>query len=257
MSGRPSVEEIRRFLREKYGPEWEDKIELGYKLWEKQNAKKRYVGNTSRAFSGNPEYVEKNIAELKDREFAEVMGIVLERDFFKYYGCPVCYKSMKNGCEHLNGGNIDPVELKVSKVVVSDGSGEVTASLIVTPDKEDPFEDVDEGDVVKVRGYVRVMVDEVRIYVNDAELVKSVGLDDEESKEKVGSSDKQGTGNNIRSIDDLPENVRGFLRYLSNVGGVAENIANIMMERKGITWDDIKDFVEVKDGYFVVKEGVF
>lgn len=253
MSERPSVEEIRAFLREKYGPEWEDKIELGYKLWEKQNAKKKYVGNTSRTFAYGPEYVEKSIVDLKDREFVEITGIVLERDSFRYYGCPICFKGMKRGCEHLNGGNVDPVELLVSKVVISDGSGEVTASLIVTPDKEDPFENVEEGDVVKVKGYVRIIADGTRVYVNDAELVKSVKLDNELSEKNVSLDSKQ----NIRSIDDLPENIKGFLRYLSNVGGVAENIANVMMERKGITWNDIKDFVEIKDGYFVVKEGVF
>lgn len=253
MSGRPSVEEIKKFLREKYGPEWEDKIELGYKLWEKQNAKKKYVGNTSRDFTQGPEYVKKSIADLRDREFVEITGIVLERDTFRYYGCPICFRGMKRGCEHLNGGNVDPVELLVSKVVISDGSGEVAASLIVTPDKKDPLENVDEGDVIKVKGFVRVTADEVRVYINEAELVKSVNLDSAVSEEEVDSGNER----KVKSIDDLPENVRGFLRYLSNVGGVAGNIANVMMERKGITWDDIKDFVDVKDGYFVVKEGVF
>lgn len=256
MVGEPSKEELLEFMRKNYGPNWSDesKLELARALWKKKFGKEKsftgqIVGDDDR------KYVEKSIDEVKDRELVEVTGIVIDRDFFKYLGCPVCYKSVKNGCEHLNSGQVEPVELAISKVVISDGTGELNSTTLIKPGEEDLFEDIDIGYMIKIKGYSRIIGDEKRIYANDVSVVREVGNDDAGSENDSVAHTK--AESNVLKIDDLDNpNAQSFLRYLINSGGMRREIAEMMMERKGISWDEIKDYIDFEDDMIVVKEGV-
>lgn len=247
----PSEKELRRFMRETYGPEWENKLELAKSLWKKKFCKKKSF--TGQIVGGDDrKYVKKSIDEIGDRELVEVVGIVIDRDFFKYMGCPICYKSVRSGCEHLNAGQ-EPVELAITKVVISDGTGDLNVSTLLKPEDEDPFEGVDVGFVLKIQGYARVVGGEKRMYVNNVEIIQKVEGDDAAEKEEkfIESKDK------VLRIDDINNpNVQSFLRYLINSGGMKKEIAEMMMDRKGITWDDIRDYVVIDDEIVSVKEGV-
>jgi len=261
---RPSVEEIRKFLRENYGPEWEDRIELGYKLWEKRYGKRNYSGS----INTNARYTPIHVSELRDRILAEIEGIVIEKDEFSYWGCPVCFRSANKGCQHLDNGEVEPVVLTVEKMVVNDGTGDLTVSKIFKPDEPNIVENISIGDLIKVRGYVRINGDEKRLYLNEVEIVKAVPRDEEDvdvqvrgnltKQDDVSSGETQQSNNQstVIRIDDLAEPLKGFLRYLSNTGGMKKSVAEAVMDRKGLTWDDVKDYVEIKDDTVVLKEGI-
>ena len=251
---KPTTEEILEFLRQNYGPEWADesKLELGYTIW-----KKKFCSESKYSVQINGDsYVSKAISELEDGDYAEIRGIVIDRDKFTYLGCPICFKSVKKGCEHLSSGQTQAVKLTMTSAVVSDGTGKVSVTKVIRPEEDDPLEGIDNGDMVIVRGYVRVYPDVIKVYVNEADIIKKLEVEPVNDEQESATDTDNGI---VAKIDEISNpNVSAFLRYLSSVGGMKVSVAKIMMERKGITMDDIMDYVDFSDDgtIITVKEGV-
>ena len=147
-----SDEEIRKFM-EKYYPEWANNLELGRILYEKF---KRRINNNGGSL------VEKvKIGEILNGQYelgtrVETEGVIIDIQTKMYVGCPICGKSVKRMCEHLNNG-VEPVNLYFPIIVVADDTGEIDVGLwTMTKEEFDEFlNQYSIGDVINVVGRLK------------------------------------------------------------------------------------------------------
>jgi len=233
----PSEEEIRRFMQ-KYYPEYAGNLELGRILY-KRFMKKKYGRK-----GGGGRYARKNIGDISARERVEVEGVIADvyREY-EYVGCAVCRRKNCNNPRHRGRRTY-----VVKSFVLGDNTGTVHVSYIVP--KEENGSEIEVGCKVVVRGYVKNYRGNNEIVADSVEVKKKVNIRDvqndsvegEEADEPSSSSepvheDTEDTDKKSR-IDDL-------LSALGVFGKLKKELFPVVLDRYGLSWDDVKPYVEV------------
>jgi len=206
----PTDVEILEWMKENY-PDYATNLELAKKLYN------RIVLGKKRS-----EIVQ--IKDLELNEWATIKGVVVDvYDPATYEGCPVCKRSVKRGCEHLNSGQEQPVELKIHKFIVNDGTGEVF--VVGSPTTLDNYVNI--GDEVKIRGRLKKgYKDRLEFSVYELEILREAP--------KV-----------IRMNPD----VYRLLTDLKGMGKLRKVLFENMLANLGSSLEDVSKYIKVEGEY--------
>lgn len=199
--------QILEWLKENY-PDYAGNLDLGRKLYN------RLVLGKKRS----------DITLIKDLEldrWATIKGVVVDvYEPSTYQGCPVCKRSTKNMCEHLASGEVEPVELKIHKFVVNDGTGEVFCATSPTEDDAP----VNIGDEVSIRGRLKKGYrDRLEFSVWELTILRQAP-----------------------SINRMNADVYRLLLDLKGMGKLRKALFENMLSNLGATLDDVKKYIRVE-----------
>lgn len=164
----PTKEQLLEFMRKNYGEQWatEDKLDLALILWKKKYGGK-YVAEVP------TDYQQSLIADMQVGGAYKVEAIVIDAQNVIYEGCPICRRSVKKACNHLQSGQTRPVPLLRVAVKISDGSGETMADGVWQYDDNLKLY---VGDLVRFYGkFVELRDGSKRMILDKIEVLKRVG----------------------------------------------------------------------------------
>jgi hypothetical protein len=231
-----SEKQIIEWVKKNYGEGWAKNFKLAKILYERAHSKKSIYEvinsvNEINAFS-----------DIKEDGNYNIEVVVLDIRKSKYVGCPRCKRKAEKRCAHILKNGIEPKEILMMPLTVTDKSGDVRELVVYVVDGEE-YKEFNTGDMLKLELYVRVVDGNVRIYVNGYDVIKR--KEDEFEEEYDDDSDIE-----YEAYDEEVDNmdiIKDILEILNSVKSLGKSPFLGMISRKGISLNDIERYVVYED----------
>ena len=239
-----SEKQIIEWVKKNYGEGWAKNFKLAKILYERAHSKKSVYEVINSANKINA------FSDIKEGGNYNIEVVVLDIRKSKYVGCPRCKRKIEKGCVHILKNGIEPKEILMMPLIVTDKSGDIRELVVYVVDGEE-YKEFNTGDMLKLELYVKVVDGSVRIFVNRYDVIKrkedeSVDEFEEEYdddsdieyeayKEVVEESDDE-------EVDNM-DIIKDILEILDSVKSLGKSPFLGMISRKGISLNDIERYV--------------